>query len=80
MKTDEDTGGKVMRCKIIEIGPESAHFGDNQHLRRPGNFVRLLDASPERWLSGWFYFDEPYPPDDIFIHQMKVCPLEPWGV
>ena len=68
-----------MRCKIIEIGPRSSHYGDSEHLRKPGELKRVAAGAPDGWLAGWFYFDEPDPHNSIYVFQMKVQPLEPWG-
>ncbi len=68
-----------MRCKIIEFGPESVRFGETEHYGKPGRLERLGGGAPNGWLSGWFNFDEPGHQKEIFVHQMKVCPLDPWG-
>lgn len=68
-----------MRCKIIEIGPQSAFYGDTENYNRPGKLERLYGGAPNGWLVGRFSFDEPNPHKAIFVFQMKVQPLEPWG-
>ena len=65
-----------MRCKIIEIGPESAFFGVKEFLGKHGRFERA-DGAPKGWLAGRFYFDDP-DPQDVYIFQMKVQPLQLW--
>ena len=70
----------MMRCKIIEIGPQDAFLGDDRGLCGKKGTLKRSDSLPDRWLQGSFTFDDPNVTgqDYLNFYQVRVKPIGAW--
>ncbi len=67
-----------MRCKIIEIGPDDAFFGNVGMCNKKGTFKRA-ESVLGKWLAGRFVFDDPKTTvnreNSLSFYQVRVEPI-----
>ena len=67
----------MMRCKIIELGPDAAFFGQDKRLCSKSGTLKRSDTVPGKWLQGNFTFDDKSVTGIRYLnfYQIKVVPI-----